>query len=52
MDNDSTVQHTTDIVMSPEELLESSFDTDVSEIEERDNLTWVLWGPQWVAVTS
>ena len=38
-------------IMSIDELLETDFDSEVEDVEGHENLTWILWGPQWIIVT-
>ncbi len=37
--------------MNIEELLKSGYDSEVEEVEERDNLAWALISSSWVLIT-
>lgn len=37
--------------MNIEELLKSGYDSEVEEVEERDNLAWVLISGSWLLIT-
>lgn len=45
-------QRNKDQTMTINELLETTFDTDVTTVEDHDNLGWIVWNDHWAIVTS
>lgn len=39
-------------IMTVDELLETDFDTDVTAIEDHDNLGWLFWNEHWAILTA